>query len=152
MPSVKITDVQVWNVMGEDTTLFKQKDAMSFALGVDLSPDLTADLDNEYQATFQIVNAATNQPFINWTQVYKIPENWHAWWFTVGNNWDSTNYTTPDNLGLNPPQPAVYGFRGILQVKHYELGDIYIDALDVSTFRWFEIQTWISYVGDTGPR
>jgi hypothetical protein len=144
MASLKIDDLQIWNEAGEDTTLFNSpNEAMSFAVSVDLSPDLTADLTYNYQLTIQVIEALTNQVVLDWTSLYQIPENWHGWWFTQGNNWGPV-YTTAKSLGLmSRLPPRVFGFRAILQAWRWTppYGATFADALDVAGLRWFQVSS-----------
>jgi hypothetical protein len=140
MATMKITDVQVWNQNGEDATLFNPYiDAISLAVGVDLSADLTANLDMRYFVDFQLIEARTNDVVIDSSHSYQLPEDWASWWFTAGNNW-ARPYTTAQRWGLWWPSPAIFGFRAILTAAFWE-GNKYItvDAFDVSAVRWFQL-------------
>jgi len=147
MPTLKITDLRVWNQKGEDATLFLSiQDAISLAVGVELSPDLTADLNTRYSVAFQIIDAATNSVVVNSIQVYQLPENWPSWWFTAGNNWDPPAYTTAEKWGLPIfTYPLVFGFRGILTAAVWDGSGLPpIDAFHVSPIRWFQLSPQFS--------
>jgi hypothetical protein len=141
MPTLKITDLRVWNQRGEDATLFNPfQDAISLAVGVDISADLTANLDVRYQVAFQIIEATTNTVVVNSNQTYMLPEDWPRWWFTAGNNW--SDFTTAEGWGIPLLSfPRVYGFRAILTAVVYVSPEGYqkFDTFDVSTVRWFQL-------------
>jgi hypothetical protein len=135
--------MRIWNQRGEDTALINPfQDAVSFAVGVMISTDLVSMPEARYQVDFQIIDSATGGVVKNLTHTYQLPEPWPSWWLTVGNNW-SPPYTTLESLGLSwIGSPAgIFGFRGILTAWLYRepVGQITIDAFDVSAVRWFHI-------------
>ena len=144
MPTLRTTDVQVWNQNGDDATLLHPYfDAMSLAVGVEISADLIANLDTEYRVDFQIIDGVTNTMAVNAFQTYKLPESWPAWWFSVGNNWgpNTTDYTTAERWGLGWLPPYVFGLRAVITAARWTgtRFDI-IDAFDVSAVRWFQLR------------
>ena len=146
MPTLKVTALEMWNQAGVNATLFHPYfDAISFAVGVEISADLTADLGNWYGVAFQVIDGATNQVVINSRQRYQLPESWPAWWLTAGNNWGPTtqDYSTAERWGLPWNPPYVFGFRAIL--TSWDAAGKTIDARDVSDIRWFQIIPVIKY-------
>jgi len=141
-----ITDLFVWNQNGDDATLFDYiQDAISFVADIDLSPNLTKDLTNNYQVDFQVIEAVTNHIIVNSVQVYQITEDWPMWRCSVGNNWATPYSTAYNTWGLDEfNEPPIFGFRAILTAFGPGNGP-QIDAFDVSSIRWFQIR------GNTAP-
>lgn len=155
MPSLKISQIGMYNQSGAVATLFNPFEGMSLFLGIEVSADILAIPSAFLLVEFQIVDAKTNLAVVN--EEAKVlayrprrsggavigPKPGPNVWVEMGKiDGNPSEYTSADKWNLSWGQNSIFGFRGMV-AAHYDgtSGDFgVIDALDVSPFYWFHLE------------
>lgn len=103
------------NGVGDQPTFRHTADALALTIDVSASADVI-NLGEQFEATYQIINAQTNKVVRQFTQTLNF--SWgQFFWISSGNNWGPTpaDFTTPQKWGIGP---GTYYFRAALAVRN----------------------------------